>query len=381
MTRLRPFALIALPLLLLPLFAPPGLAPSARAAEMATPARAAIVKDMRSGAILLEKNADEPLPPASMSKLMTLLVVFEWLENGRLRLDDTFRTSEYAASLGGSKMFIRAGEEVSVEDLLRGVVVQSGNDSAVALAEAIAGTEEAFATLMNRRVEELGIENAHFSNATGWPHPDHVMSVRALMEVGERIVLDHPDIYPMFAEEVFTWDGIEQRNRNPMLGRVEGADGLKTGHTQEAGYGLVASAIRDGRRVMLVVTGLDSVGQRRQETERLMNWAFRAFDTEVLQAAGEPVVEAETWVGATDRVPLAPVEDVILTVPIGTLDDTKLTAVYDGPLPAPIQAGDVVGQLEIAVPGLPVRRVDLAATTDVAPGGFLVRVEAAARLL
>ncbi|MEM7497059.1 MAG: D-alanyl-D-alanine carboxypeptidase family protein [Pseudomonadota bacterium] len=351
------------------------------AAQQSTPARAAIVKDMLSGAILLEKNADEMLPPASMSKLMTNMMVFEQLESGRLKLSDEFLISANAAALGGSRMFVRQGSRVSVENLLRGVVIQSGNDAAVALAEAIAGTEADFAKLMNRRAGELGIENASFANATGWPHPEHRISVRALSQIAERIITEFPNHYSLFSEREFTWDGITQRNRNPLLGNVEGADGLKTGHTSEAGYGLVASAERDGRRILLVVAGLESTAQRRQEAERLMNWAFRAFDTKVLQRAGEAVVDAETWTGAAPTVPLAPLEDVILTAPLGDLDRATVTARYEGPLPAPIAAGDVLGEIEIAVPGLPPRRVPLVATEDVAPGGFFVRMEAAAELL
>ncbi|MEO1315041.1 MAG: D-alanyl-D-alanine carboxypeptidase family protein [Pseudomonadota bacterium] len=350
-------------------------------AQQSTPARAAIVIDMLSGAVLLEKNADEMLPPASMSKLMTNMMVFEQLDSGRLKLSDQFLISANAAALGGSRMFVRQGSRVSVENLLRGVVIQSGNDAAVALAEAIAGTEDDFAKLMNRRAGELGIENARFANATGWPHPDHRISVRALAQIAERIIRDFPEHYKLFSEREFTWDGITQRNRNPLLGSVEGADGLKTGHTSEAGYGLVASAEREGRRVLLVVAGLESVGQRRQEAERLMNWAFRAFDTKILQKAGEPVIDAATWTGAAPTVPLAPAENVILTAPLGDLDRATVTALYEGPLPAPIAEGDVLGALEIEVPGLPVRRVPLVATVDVAPGGFLVRMEAAAELL
>ncbi|MEO0820093.1 MAG: D-alanyl-D-alanine carboxypeptidase family protein [Pseudomonadota bacterium] len=357
------------------------LALPAGAQSMSTPARAALVKDMLSGAVLLEKDADEPLPPASMSKLMTLYMVFEALESGRLRLDDTFRTSKYASSIGGSRMFIRPGVAVSVENLLRGVVVQSGNDAAVALAEALSGTEEAFAELMNRRAAEMGLVNSHFANATGWPEPGHVMSVRDLAILGERIILDFPELYKMFAETEFTWENIDQRNRNPLLYADIGADGLKTGHTEEAGYGLVASAVRDGRRVMMVVTGLGTQGERRRESERLVNWAFRAFDTKVLHAAGEPVIDADVWVGQQSTVPLAPVRDVILTAPIGQLEKARVTAHYDAPLPAPIAAGDAVGRIEIAVPGLAPVSVPLAATEAVAPGGFLVRMEAAAELL
>ncbi|MEO1468095.1 MAG: D-alanyl-D-alanine carboxypeptidase family protein [Pseudomonadota bacterium] len=353
----------------------------ALAQPMSTPAQAAFVKDLESGAVLLAKNADEPLPPASMSKLMTLFMVFEALESGRLSLEDTFRTSARAASLGGSKMFIREGGVVSVDNLLRGVIIQSGNDAAVALAEALAGTEEAFAELMNARAAEIGLENSHFMNATGWPHPEHVMSVRDRARLAQMVIERFPEFYPRFSERRFTWADITQRNRNPLLGQFEGADGLKTGHTQDAGYGLVASARREGRRVVLVIAGLESAGQREREAERLMNWAFRAFETRTLHAAGTAVVEAPVWIGAADTVALAPARDVILTAPLGQLDQAEVTAHFDAPVPAPITAGDRVGEIRIAVPGLDPVAVPLVAMADVAPGGFIARVEAAATLL
>ncbi|MEL7348794.1 MAG: D-alanyl-D-alanine carboxypeptidase family protein [Pseudomonadota bacterium] len=353
----------------------------AAAQEMSTPARAAFVKDLQSGAVLLAKQPDVPLPPASMSKLMTLFMVFEALENGRLHLEDEFRTSARAAALGGSKMFTREGERVSIANLLRGVAVQSGNDASVALAEALAGTEEAFAELMNRRAGELGLENAHFKNATGWPEEGHEISVRDLATLAEMIITRFPERYTLFSEREFTWDGITQRNRNPLLGNFEGADGMKTGHTEDAGYGLVASAKRGERRVLMVLAGMESQGQRRQEAERLMNWAFRAFETKVLHRAGEAVVEAEVWIGAADSVALAPTRDVILTAPLGTLEKAEVTARFDAPVPAPIAAGDRIGEIEIVVPGLEPVIVPLQATEAVAPGGFVARLEAATSLL
>jgi D-alanyl-D-alanine carboxypeptidase (penicillin-binding protein 5/6) len=252
-----------------------GTAQTALGQTQTTPARGAIVIDLTSGAVLLDKNADTPIPPASMSKLMTLEVVFEALETGRLALDDTFRTSVRAAAMGGSKMYIRSGKAVSVESLLRGVIVQSGNDAAVALAEAISGTEEAFAALMTQRAADIGLTNSHFANSTGWPDPQHRMSPRDLATLAERIITRYPQHYGIFAETEFTWDGVTQPNRNPLLGAGIGADGLKTGHTEEAGYCLVASARRGERRILLVVTGLESSQQRRQEAERLINWAAR----------------------------------------------------------------------------------------------------------
>jgi D-alanyl-D-alanine carboxypeptidase (penicillin-binding protein 5/6) len=358
-----------------------GVMPGRAAAiEQSTPARAAILVDLASDAVLFEKNADTPLPPASMSKLMTLDVVFEALESGRLSLDDETRVSAAAASLGGSSMFLREGEVVSIEDLLRGVIVQSGNDASVALAEELAGTEAAFADHLNERGKAIGLETSHFENATGWPHPDHVMSARDLARVAERLVEAFPQYYPMFAEEEFGFDGrvpANRFNRNPLLGIGIGADGLKTGHTEEAGYGLVASAKRGNRRVVLVVTGLETAAQRKQEAERLINWAFRAFETRRLYEAGEPVLEAETWIGMAETVGLAPARDVIVTVPFGTRGASRVSARYDAPVEAPVEAGAELGTLIVEVDDMAPVEVPLVAAEDVARGGFRARLEAA----
>jgi D-alanyl-D-alanine carboxypeptidase (penicillin-binding protein 5/6) len=357
-------------------------APQAAVAQtQTTPARAAIVIDMTSGAVLLEKEADTPIPPASMSKLMTLEVVFDAIQSGRLSVDDTFRTSERAAAMAGSKMFIRSGGVVSVEDLLRGVIVQSGNDAAVALGEAISGTEEAFAVLLNQRAAEIGLNGSHFANATGWPHPQHRMTPRDLATLAARIITHYPEQYILFSETEFTWEDITQRNRNPLLGTGIGVDGLKTGHTEEAGYGLVASAIRDGRRVVLVVTGLESTQQRSQEAERLINWAFRAFETKRLYKAGETVAEAEVWIGATRRVSLAPARDLIVTVPAGVMEKAEITAHFSEPVNAPIEAGAELGRLEVLLPGVSLVSVPLVAAEAVELGGITTRLEAAARSL
>lgn len=356
-------------------------APPAPAQTQTTPARAAIVIDLTSGAVLLDKNADTPVPPASMSKLMTLDLVFEALENGRIALSDTFRVSEKAAAMGGSKMFIHAGEVVSVENLLRGVIIQSGNDAAVALAEAISGTEEAFAALMNQRAAELGLTNSHFTNATGWPDPAHVMSPRDLATLAKRIIEHYPQYYTMFAEREFTWANITQRNRNPLLGGEFPADGLKTGHTEEAGYGLVASAERDGRRIVLVLTGLESMAQRGQEAERLISWAFRAFTTARLYSAGERLAEAEVWIGSEERVALAPARDVVVTVPYGMLDRAGVTLHFPEPVEAPVAAGQEIGRIEVSLPEVAPVSVPLVAVGAVERGGVVPRLRAGARLL
>ncbi|MGF1659030.1 MAG: D-alanyl-D-alanine carboxypeptidase family protein [Rubrimonas sp.] len=354
-------------------------APGAQALD--TPARAAIVVDLTSGAVLLEKNADEPLPPASMSKLMTLNMVFEALEEGRLTLEDRFPVSEKAWKMGGSKMFVRVGDRIRVADLLMGVTVQSGNDACVVLAEGLAGTEEAFAEQMNRRAAEIGLTDSHFLNATGWPDEGHLMSVRDLARLAERIVTKFPEHYRHFSIREFTWEDITQRNRNPLLDLGLGVDGMKTGHTEAAGYGLTASAERDGRRIVMVVAGLDSVGQRKTEAEKIVGWAFREFRTGVLYAAGQPIVDAQVWVGDAPSVGLAPVSDVVVTTPFAQSDAVSARIVYDGPVPAPIAAGDVIAQLIVEAPEMPPVAYPLAATADVGPGGLLARVEAAARLL
>lgn len=355
-----------------------GIAP---AAPQNTPARAAIMIDLTSGTILLEKNADEPLPPASMSKLMTLNMVFEALETGRLALGDQFRTSTRASKMGGSKMFLRDGELVSVEDMLRGVVIQSGNDAAVALGEALMGTEEAFAAQMNKRAEAIGLTNSTFANSTGWPDPKQRMSARDIATLSIRLIEEFPDHYPLFAETDFTWDGIAQRNRNPLLELGIGADGLKTGHTQEAGYGLAASAKRGDRRVVLVVAGLESTAQRRQEAERLINWAFRAFEAKTIYKAGDPLATARVWIGSSSTVPLVPERDVTVLYPAGTFDQTELSVRYDAPITAPIEAGARLGSIEVIASGMTPVSIPLVASHAVAEGGFLSRLEAAASLM
>ena len=358
-----------------------GIAGAAHAQSQGTPARAAIVIDVTSGAILLEKEADVPLPPASMSKLMTLYMVFEALDQGLISMGDTFRTSKRAASMGGSKMFIREGGLVSVENLVRGVIVQSGNDAAVALAEALAGTEEKFAERMTQRGKEIGLTNSLFANATGWPDPRQAMSVRDLATLSTHLIRKFPQFYPMFLEREFTWDNVTQQNRNPLLSLGVGADGLKTGHTEEAGYGLAASAKRGNRRLVMVITGLNSKSERRHEAERLINWGFRAFETRKLYSGGDALIEAPVWIGSNDTVTLTPERDVTVTAPFGTLDKAKLQIRYEGPVPAPVQVGQKIGHVEILVPDLPPVKVPLVAAHGVEVGGFLARIEAAGRLL
>ena len=342
-----------------------------------TAARSAMVVDMSSGAVLLEKNVDAPLPPASMSKLMTLNMVFEALQQGRLSLDEKFRVSVKAWKMGGSKMFVREGDRIRIEDLIRGVIIHSGNDACVVLAEGLAGSEDAFAKRMTDRALELGMKNSTFANATGWPHPKHRMSARDLIFLSQRMIEEFPEYYHYFAETDFTWDKIKQNNRNPLLYLDIGADGLKTGHTEEAGYGLVGSAIRGDRRIAFIISSLDSSKSRSVESERLTTWAFREFKTGKIANAGQIVGEAEVWIGDADTVPLAPKDDVIATAPFGELDKMKVTVRYDGPIEAPIALGQPIAELIVERPGLPAVSTPLVAAAAVERGGLISRVTAA----
>jgi D-alanyl-D-alanine carboxypeptidase (penicillin-binding protein 5/6) len=341
-----------------------------------TLAKQAIIVDANTGAVLLDKNANEKMPTSSMSKTMTAYMVFEALKTGHLKLTDEMLVSEKAWRMAGSKMFIKVGDRVKVEDLVRGIVIQSGNDATVAMAEGISGTEEAFIQTMNARAQELGMKDSNFMNASGWPDPNHYSTPRDLALLAYRIIQDFPEYYGYFSEREFTYNKIKQQNRDPLLGRVPGADGLKTGHTEVAGYGLIGSAIRDGRRVILVVNGLSSDKERQEESVRLMEWAFRNFETRTVATASEPVEQAKVWLGVAEEVPLVPEKDVQILVSRANRNDYKLTTHYQGPLNAPVKKGDVVGKLKIEVPGQPTAEVNLLAGGDVEKKGIFARAYA-----
>ncbi len=317
------------------------------AATIETQAREAILVDMTSGTVLMEKNADVAMPPASMSKIMTVFMVFERLKDGRLSLDDKLLVSEKAWRKGGSKMFVKVGEQVRVEDLLRGVIVQSGNDACIVLAEGLSGSEEAFADEMTIRGREIGLTGSTFTNSTGWPDPDHRMTARDLAILAQRTIEDFPELYRFYSEKEFTWADIRQANRNPLLYRKIGADGLKTGHTEEAGFGLTTSAVRNGRRLILVVTGLDSAKARAEESERLINWGFREFAVYELFGPDDVVEDAAVWQGESERVPLIFPEGLKVTLSRKVRRDMKVSVRYDSPIPAPIEQGQEIGQLVI----------------------------------
>lgn len=343
-----------------------------------TIARSALVLDQSSGTILLAKNEDQPVPPASMSKLMTLNMLFEALQDGRVNLDTKFTVSKKASEKGGSKMFVKQGERVSVENLIRGIIVHSGNDACIVVAENLAGSEADFARIMTARARKLGMNESTFANATGWPDPNHRMSARDLVALANHLMSQFPEFYGYFLEGSFTWAGITQKNRNPLLGLGIGADGLKTGHTNEAGYGLVGTARQDGRRIILVVNGLKSSSERASEAERLMNWAFRQFAQETLIKAGKNVAQAEVWLGETKTVALEVADDISALVPYSAREDIKMSVTYEGPIHAPIAKGTELGVLNIEIPGLPSQSYPVFASSDVAAGGIMKRLRASA---
>jgi D-alanyl-D-alanine carboxypeptidase (penicillin-binding protein 5/6) len=296
--------------------AAPGVSAQA-ATGIDTQARNAIVVDFETNATLLDKGADQRMPPASMSKIMTAYVVYDALKKGKLSLEDMLPVSERAWRTGGSKTFVPYPGRVKVEDMIRGMIVQSGNDACIVLAEGIAGSEAAFVQMMNDKAKEIGLEHSHFANVSGLPDPDEYVTARDLALLARRLITDFPEYYHYDAEKEFTFNGIKQGNRNPLLYKDLGADGMKTGHTDEAGYSLTGSAIRDGRRIIMVLGGLPSGKARAQESERLLEWAFREFNDYRLFKAGETVDQADVWLGEQAKVPVATQKDVVVTLPHG----------------------------------------------------------------
>jgi len=351
-----------------------------------TTAKAAYVIDVTTGTVLLSKNADQPLPPASMSKLMTLYVAFEALKDGRLTLDEKLPVSSHAMSYGGSTMFLDTTDKVSVHDLLRGIIVLSGNDACAVIAEALSpdGTEAGFARYMTQRAEKMGLKNSIFANSNGWPQDGHVMSVHDLAMLATHLIRDFPDFYPLFAETEFAFDGRAPQNvhnRNPLLGMGIGADGLKTGHTSEAGYGLVGSAVQGDRRIVFAFTGLDSTTARAEESRAIVNWAFRQFAEKQIAKSGEVIARADVFMGAAADVGLTTREDLATLLPVLVGDQLDAEVVYKGPIVAPIKAGDELAELILKPEGLPETRVPLVAAADVAKGGFLVKLRTASQHL
>ena len=349
-------------------------APAKPSTGMETQAQHAFIIEAETGTVLLDKGADERIPPASMSKIMTAYVVFDMLKQGRAKLDDELPVSERAWRLQGSKMFVPLGGRIKIEDLLKGMIVQSGNDACLVLAEGLAGSEGAFIELMNQKAKEIGLKDSHFANVDGLPNPDHWMTARDLATLSIRTIKDFPEYYHYYGEIDYEFNNIKQGNRNPLLYKGLGADGLKTGHTEEAGYSLTASVKRDDRRVILVLTGLPTMKARAQESERLIEWAFREFNDYKLFAAGDKAEDAELWLGAEPKVPLTVREDLVVTMPRRSRKDMKVTVEYDRPIPAPVSKGQTVGKVVVTAPDMPPTEAPLIAASDVGRMDTLGRI-------
>jgi D-alanyl-D-alanine carboxypeptidase (penicillin-binding protein 5/6) len=344
-----------------------------------TTARHAVLLDATTNTVLFAKNANMEMIPASMTKMMTAHLVFENLRDGRLSLDDTFVVSENAWRKGGAKsgsstMFLEPRSRARVEDLLRGIIIQSGNDACIVMAEGLSGSESAFAEEMNRRARTLGLTKTTFKNTTGWPEEGHVSTAHDLAILAKNTLQTFPEFLHFYSEKSFTYNGIKQGNRNPLLYRDPTVDGLKTGHTKKSGYGLTASAKRGDRRLILVVNGLNSIKKRSRESERLLEWGFREFDNYGLFAAGEKVTNVDVWLGREATVPLIIKEELLITMPRKSRRSMKVKVTYENPVPAPIIAGTKIATLTIEAPDTSSRIVPLFAGTNVERLGLIGRL-------
>ncbi len=347
------------------------------AQSFATKAKQAVIMDGLTGAVLFGKNENQLMAPASMSKLMTMTLIFEAIQSGRLDMKDEFYITKNAFKRGGSRMFARLGTSISLENLIQGVIVQSANDASVALAEGMSGTEEEFALAMTKRARELGLVKSTFVNATGWPDPQQKMTARELALLARHIIYKLSDYYRFYSQPDFTWNKITQKNRNPLLGG-NGVDGLKTGYTEEAGYGLVASAQRKGRRLILVVNGLETKSDRKVEARKLLDWGFRSFRNLKLFNQNETIGKARVWGGENFFI------NLVTKIPISILSNDKITQkvsaeiVYKGPIVAPVREGQEIGVLRIKTGDLVSQEVALYADRNVDRGSFLKRAIGAA---
>lgn len=354
---------------------------SANALAIDTKAKNMILMDFTTGEYLYEKDIAEPIPPASMSKLMTIYMIFDKLRDGSLSLDDTFKVSENAwrkggAASGGSTMFLAIGDEVKVDELLKGIIIQSGNDACIVAAENIAGDEESFVDKMNQKAQELGLKHSHFSNVTGLPHPDHKMSVEDLAKLARRIIEEFPQFYHLFSQKEFVYNNIRQGNRNPLLYSMPYADGLKTGHTEEAGFCLTASAKKGERRIIGVMTGLSSNKERSDEADKMMAWGFREYDNYTLKKKGDKIADLPVWYGVDKTVPMVVSEDVIKTIKKSQRNQVKMVASYDKPVKAPVQMGQKLGVLKIEVPDGERKEIPLVAGQTINKVGLWGKISA-----
>lgn len=380
MKRLAPLLIIAL-----------ATPTSAAAPPFDTPAPVAYMVDLSSGAVLYAKDADRRIPPASMAKMMTVYVAFDLIKKGEIKESTMYQVrpetwQRWHGPAAGSTMFLSPGEQVSVENLLNGIVVLSGNDASVVLAEGIAGTEEAFTQRMNQAAKRLGMANSNFGNSNGWPDEGRTyVTARDLARLAAATIEQFPDLYKKYYSRTeFTWGKtlgagapITQANRDPLLGRVQGADGLKTGHTEEAGYGFTGSAEQNGRRLVMVVSGLTSFNQRIAESVRFMDWGFRAWTAKPLFKKGATIETAEVQLGDESEVALVAPRDLSVTLPGGAAGGMQVKVVYDGPIKAPIKAGQHIADLVVSTPDTPPQTMPLVAAADVGEAGFFGRVWAA----
>lgn len=343
-------------------------------------AKSYVLMDAVTGQVIVEHNADEALPPASLTKLMTSYIATQEIKEGKLAESDLVTVSEKAWRTGGSRMFIQVGTQVSVEDLLRGIIIQSGNDASVALAEHLAGTEEAFAEVMNRTAKTLGLTNTHFKNATGLPAPDHYSSAMDMAKLSRAIIYDDPDHYALYAEKEFTWNGIKQPNRNLLLWRDSTVDGLKTGHTDEAGYCLVASAVRDEMRLIASVFGTTSEASRAAETQKLLTYGFRFYEGKTFYRKGTSMADARVWKGQTDQLKVGTATDLAVTLPRGQAEKVVLNMNLQPQLVAPIAAGDVVGTVDVMLEDKVLKTENVIALEAIEEAGFFGRLWDSIRL-
>jgi D-alanyl-D-alanine carboxypeptidase (penicillin-binding protein 5/6) len=363
-----------------------AVARPATAQVFETRAAHAILVDADTDTVLFQHDADERTPPASMAKLMTMAVVFDALKAGKLKLDDEFVVSENAwrnggAKSGGSTMFAKLGSSISVEDLIHAIVIQSANDGCIVMAEGMAGTEASFATMMNAEARKLGLTASHFTNSTGLPDPDQYVTVRDLATLAKHLIYDFPEFYPVYSQTEFTWNKIRQRNRNPLLEMGIGADGLKTGFTEESGYGLVGSAVKDGQRLIMVLNGTKSEKERAEEARKLMDWGFRAFERVNFFAKGEVLGRASVFGGETGSVGLVSKDSIDVLLPRGSRDQIKGQIVYQGPVQAPVEAGQEIGLLKLTMNNEPLREAKVYADADVDVGDMKQRAVGALKEL
>ncbi|ADP96372.1 serine-type D-Ala-D-Ala carboxypeptidase [Marinobacter adhaerens HP15] len=339
-----------------------------------------VLMDPKSGRIIMEENSHERLPPASLTKMMTAYIVERELDEGRIAMSDMVPISVNAWKTEGSRTFVREGTQVSVEDLLRGVIIQSGNDASVALAEFVAGSEGAFVDIMNQQAQLLGMKDTNFVNATGLPSPEHFSTAYDLAMLARAIINDYPENYPLYAEKHFTYNNIRQPNRNSLLWRDDSVDGLKTGHTEEAGYCLVASAKRNDTRFIAVVMGTNSSEARAQEIQKMLNYGFRYYESERLFRSGQELIEARVWGGQADQLSVGMTEDVYVTIPRGSRNDLESTVDLDSVIKAPIKVGDELGRVKVSYNGEVLVDQPVLALTEVPEGGFFKRIWDAIKL-